>query len=603
MQDYKGNPYTEYAQWLQSMWQQWARDAGTSQQAGAQSAQRGNPFTSPFGAFNPATAYSSWMDAAKSVNPGAFAGSFNNPWLRPNAASWANPWTSQWTNPWANMLGNPWGGSSPWQMPGFMFGDWNSQWTELCNRFSDLAGKVSEAGADHAKSAAEWMPSFDEMFGKLRQSFDSINSDNAKRIADTVKMFGGTAPGFSPFAAPEGSFPGMPKVGPMRMQHKAHEEHARKVAKLAECSKAYAECVGRIPVRALDMLREELLQLAREDKPVTSLRALYDMWVSCVDTVSKEVVLAEEYPALYADMNNAMLNVIASARELAEPHSKALGQVSRESFSVMARRQQQQQRAMHMEVLPNLGQINSELRSLREQSRQTQEQLQRVQDEAGQMEALRALPEQLQRLEQQLQQLLPLQEQSRQMQDQLRQLQGYAGKLDDLLALPEQLRQQQQQFQQMQEQLRQLRDDAGQAEGLQALPGQLQQLEQQIQQLALLQEQSRQMQDQIQRLQDDSLQAEGLRALPEQLQQLEQQLQRLLPLPERLQQLEQPLQQLPLLQEQMQQFQQQLHGLQLPQGGGNGHPSSAGVHEDSFGSGDDDAGSSDAGNGSAGQAR
>ena len=161
----------------------------------------------------PAAAYSSWMNAAKSANPGAFTGSFTNPWTYPNANPWASPWANSWTNPWANAWKNPWGNSSPWQMPGFMFGDWNNQWTELCNKFSDLAGKVSEAGANNASSVAEWMPSFDEMFSQLRQSFDSMNSDNAKRIADTVKMFGGTASGSFPFASPEGVFSGIPKVG------------------------------------------------------------------------------------------------------------------------------------------------------------------------------------------------------------------------------------------------------------------------------------------------------------------------------------------------------------------------------------------------------
>ena len=315
MHDYDSTPYMNMLKMQQSLWQQWSDNMRSSTQ---QSAQPNDAFMPFFEAFKAASI------------PGAG--------------------------------GNPWAGFPQGQMPTPLWGGWQNQWTELCNGFTGLTQKFSEASGDSAVDAADWLPIFDATFARLKESFAHINAENSRQAANMCRLqFAG---GMDGKTAP---FMGAPKLGPLRLQQKALEEHLQKVTELAECSGKYVDYIGCIPGKALDLLREKLLQCAHEDKAITSVRELYDMWVGCMDAAAREVVFTEQYPKLYADVNNALLLVLDGSKKQMEAHNKSCGQPTKSAFDTLARRQHLQGRAIQLEVLPNLGHMHSEVKELRQQ--------------------------------------------------------------------------------------------------------------------------------------------------------------------------------------------------------------------------------------------
>lgn len=109
-----------------------------------------------------------------------------------------------------------------------------------------------------------------------------------------------------------------PPLGLAREQTEAWREltNAQK-----ECQKLEQELrvvLMRVQTDALAMLEERVRERQRENKPISSYRELYDLWVECGERVYSPVAHSDAYSKLQAQLTNATMRLRARQQSVIE---------------------------------------------------------------------------------------------------------------------------------------------------------------------------------------------------------------------------------------------------------------------------------------------
>jgi class III poly(R)-hydroxyalkanoic acid synthase PhaE subunit len=98
----------------------------------------------------------------------------------------------------------------------------------------------------------------------------------------------------------------LPGVGYAREYQEKLQKNAVLLKEFLKASEEYNEAMGNVGTRALDSLRDRIIDMAKNGEQITSLRQLYNLWVDCNEEAYADFVFSKEYSALYGNLVNAM---------------------------------------------------------------------------------------------------------------------------------------------------------------------------------------------------------------------------------------------------------------------------------------------------------
>jgi len=98
----------------------------------------------------------------------------------------------------------------------------------------------------------------------------------------------------------------LPGVGYAREYQEKIQKNAVLLKEFLKASEEYNEAMGNVGPRALDSLRDRIIDMAKNGEQITSLRQLYNLWVDCNEEAYADFVFSKEYSVLYGNLVNAM---------------------------------------------------------------------------------------------------------------------------------------------------------------------------------------------------------------------------------------------------------------------------------------------------------
>lgn len=205
------------------------------------------------------------------------------------------------------------------------------------------------AGAAAMPAAAPPMPGMDG----LRSYLDWMQQAAAAMMGQGGHAFppipdaGWAMPGAG--AAP---FPGMqglqdllktPAFGYTREQQAEQQALLRAMLDHQQAGARYQQLIARAQVEGAERMRRRLAEPGFE---AGSLKAMYDLWVDCVEEVYAEIALSDEFREAYAAQVNTQMRVRQLQQKQVEQWCRELGLPTRGEVATLGQRLQELRREM-----------------------------------------------------------------------------------------------------------------------------------------------------------------------------------------------------------------------------------------------------------------
>jgi polyhydroxyalkanoate synthase subunit PhaE len=306
---------------------------------------------------------------------------------------------------------------------------WGEAWVDANRRYWDAWSSMfreaqnSAAGSDRpawADSLEQWFrlmappmpPTSRDLFERLTEQATAFQQF-AEQLSATLSQLGGSADGLAAFwklpldtwsrtVSSASVFPGdfleshkpdvwnhltqgfqrdlerflsVPALGYTREAQEEGRELIRLGLEYQRALQTYAATFRTIVPESLTRLQQ---RLARRAEPVTTLRALYDLWVDTSEEVYLEIVATEEHAQAYGRMVNALMALKNHGRNMVDEIVGALGMPTRHGLNTLQRRQQELRREIvglrrELEeargIREELAELRQEVKALRKISR------------------------------------------------------------------------------------------------------------------------------------------------------------------------------------------------------------------------------------------
>ncbi|MCG5535795.1 class III poly(R)-hydroxyalkanoic acid synthase subunit PhaE [Ectothiorhodospira mobilis] len=153
-------------------------------------------------------------------------------------------------------------------------------------------------------------------------------------------------------------FLSVPGVGYTRESQEQYQDLARLAMEYQQALQNYQATMARVGMDSVERFRARLEDAGRQDKPISSLRTLYDEWVDVCEEVYGEFTLSEEYARVYGEMVNSLMALKRQGTRFMDEAAESLNMPTRREVNTLHRRLQESRRELH--------QIRSALRELQE---------------------------------------------------------------------------------------------------------------------------------------------------------------------------------------------------------------------------------------------
>jgi class III poly(R)-hydroxyalkanoic acid synthase PhaE subunit len=233
-------------------------------------------------------------------------------------------------------------------------GDWQSVLKRHINLMQEQFGATSTgAGAD--KLVDQWLSALESwqragIAVSPDEVFKSMDGDAVRMMADR--------------------FLSLPAVGPSADYVARLQETMRLWRDYEERCRQYQHVFSRLSRDALVCLEEKVLQLGKENRKISSLRELYNLWVDCNEQVFSEHAASEEYAILYGELVASFMTFRRHSQELLDATMAQLDLPTRESMSSVRKKQTE---------------LHRQLQESQEQQRQTQSTVEELKAELAEL--------------------------------------------------------------------------------------------------------------------------------------------------------------------------------------------------------------------------
>ena len=141
-------------------------------------------------------------------------------------------------------------------------------------------------------------------------------------------------------------FLSVPGLGYTREWQEQGQELARLGLNYQRALQEYLSMFQRFNLDAFKRLQAALAQRAEAEKPVTTLRGLYDVWVDASEAAYLDLVGTETYAQAYGRMVNALMALKHHGRNMVDEAVGAMGMPTRHGFNTLQRRHQELRRQL-----------------------------------------------------------------------------------------------------------------------------------------------------------------------------------------------------------------------------------------------------------------
>ncbi|MEJ2760371.1 MAG: poly(R)-hydroxyalkanoic acid synthase subunit PhaE [Gammaproteobacteria bacterium] len=126
----------------------------------------------------------------------------------------------------------------------------------------------------------------------------------------------------------------------------------------------YCRVFHRLGSEALDRLEQRIRKRGSEEKPITSLRELYALWIDCNEEVYAEFAAGEEYAVLYADLVSSLMAFRRQSRKLLDVSLRQLELPTTETVAALTKSQLELRRQLQ-QTLAEQRRAQSEIEALK----------------------------------------------------------------------------------------------------------------------------------------------------------------------------------------------------------------------------------------------
>lgn len=192
--------------------------------------------------------------------------------------------------------------------------------------FLDLGESVARAGRNG--DFADW----------LDRWLDSVSGANAPSMG----AFGLPADAFKNLGVPGGAIDpthllSMPSLGYSREHQAAQQKFLRAQLAFQEANAKYNAQLERALREAASRFRDKLTGAQEPGRQISSLRALYDLWVDAAEEAFAEAAFSQEFRQVYGELVNALMRSRQAYLEVVEPVMKVAGVPTRRELDDTAR--------------------------------------------------------------------------------------------------------------------------------------------------------------------------------------------------------------------------------------------------------------------------
>ena len=285
---------------------------------------------------------------------------------------WSNPWFDSWkdltsSQPGQSALEDWWGQFSTQPSSSYMKAFENI--VSQSRMFFEMAEKMGNQQV-LTGAMADWQAGLEQIFNSLKESFDHPNTAQAphlfwqmplanwERAASSLSGLPGewfaTQAAFDPKTKLD-QFLSTPGLGYTRESQAEQQKLTRLLVNYQSAYQKYASFFVEVNKKSLDLMRQRLVNFAQvEQKPITTVRELYDLWIECSEEAYTQKVLTDEYSKIHGEMINALMALKHQSGQMMDGWAGALNLPTRKEMDTTHRRFQSSRRsnaALRQEVV------------------------------------------------------------------------------------------------------------------------------------------------------------------------------------------------------------------------------------------------------------
>jgi len=251
----------------------------------------------------------------------------------------------------------------------------------LAEQFMNSAGGKKDVGMDVVNGWLEnmqkmWSGQFPHQFGSVNpgkgfSTFWDLPMDTWERLAANIVPMPGD---FTQAFHPEGSggavrdqmnrFLSIPAVGYNRESQEQFQILAQRQMDYATATQSYHMAFGKLGGESARRFQASLMERAKEDKPISSLRELYDQWVEMSEAAYAEFVMTEEYQKHYGNLVNSLLALKQQMARMVDQTLEAMHMPTHAEIGTLQCRQQELRRE-NLRLRKEIKDIHQQLADIR----------------------------------------------------------------------------------------------------------------------------------------------------------------------------------------------------------------------------------------------
>jgi poly[(R)-3-hydroxyalkanoate] polymerase subunit PhaE len=139
-------------------------------------------------------------------------------------------------------------------------------------------------------------------------------------------------------------FLSVPGLGYTREWQEQGQEFARLGLAYQRALQEYWALFQRLNLDAFDRLQRKLQELADSNRPITTLRGLYDVWVDASEAAYLDLVASDAYAETYGRLVNSLMALKGQSRRMIDEAVGAMGMPTRQGLDTLQRRHQELRR-------------------------------------------------------------------------------------------------------------------------------------------------------------------------------------------------------------------------------------------------------------------
>lgn len=192
--------------------------------------------------------------------------------------------------------------------------DWFAQMQQVAAQFVGREHRASDV-------AQAWREAFGtgHPFDGLLQGMRGPGLENFMQWSET------TAPWLAGMRSEAMNALGLPAFGFAREHQERLQALGKAQLRMQDAQDAYAALLSKISKNAFDRFELKLAEREEPGRQISSVRALFDLWVDAAEDAWAESALSKDYRHVFGELANAQMQLRAAAQAIGEQSAQTLG--------------------------------------------------------------------------------------------------------------------------------------------------------------------------------------------------------------------------------------------------------------------------------------